>query len=101
MEVMSILAWGVLKICIGLLNLMQRNSLSAQETCKGLLQAIVKLTPCLALFIVMCAISQLRLVASNEVIVLPISSLKLGFLIVLCLVYLFMIISVITGAIIT
>ena len=66
---MSILAWGVLKICIGLLNLMQRNSLSAQETCKGLLQAIVKRTPCLALFIVMCAISQLRLVAPNEVIV--------------------------------
>ena len=36
----------------------------------------------------------------NEVVVLQISSLKLGFLIVLCLVYLFMILSVITGAII-
>ena len=92
---MSILALGVLKICIGLLTPMQRNSLSAQEPCKAALT-----TPCPTLFIVTCAISLIRLLAPNEVVVLQISSLKLGFLIVLCLVYLFMILSVITGAII-
>ena len=34
---MSILTLGVLKICIGLLTPMQRNSLSAQEPCKAAL----------------------------------------------------------------
>ena len=34
---MSILALGVLKICIGLLTPMQGNSLSAQEPCKAAL----------------------------------------------------------------
>ena len=98
---MSILALGVLKICIGLLTPMQRNSLSAQEPCKAALTNNSQTYALSDSFFVMCAISLIRLLPPpNEVVVLQIFSVKLGFLIVLCLVYLFMILSVITGAII-
>ena len=97
---MSILALGVLKICIGLLTPMQRNSLSAQEPCKAALTNNSQTNALSDSCIVTCAISLIRLLAPNEVVVLQIFSVKLGFLIVLCLVYLFMILSVITGAII-
>lgn len=98
---MSILALGVLKICIGLLTPMQRNSLSAQEPCKAALTNNSQTNALSDSFY--CHVRDLANPSPpppNEVVVLQIFSVKLGFLIVLCLVYLFMILSVITGAII-
>lgn len=97
---MSILALGVLKICIGLLTPMLRNSLSAQEPCKAALTNNSQTYALSGSFY--CHVRDLANPSPppNEVVVLQIFSVKLGFLIVLCLVYLFMILSVITGAII-